>query len=466
MSQAASAPSYDAWLPADRLDEVGRALGDPEPVRRRRAEAREAFRELAIEPNPTYRGYSNIAGADLAESRPTLATSAVPLPPLEPNTLRIVHDGSGTRVELPEALRAAGVKLRTLPEIWATTPEAAAAELAPVVPEDKLTAFARALTNRAVELTVPDRCPLPVRAQEITVLSQGAQAISVRRTISAGSRARVLYSEEIYSASGLPDAPQRLYGSTTDLSAGEDASVHFLTVHAPDVGTVGLYQRRARAAARARLAWVWAGFGGLRTRSKMLSELVGHGSSVDDLQTFYGQGDQAYDSSVQMTHIGQDTHGQSITRGLFTDQARGVSRGLVRIEKEARKTLSFLSEHAMLLSRGARSDTIPILEILCRDVKATHSSSVAPVDPEKVFYLESRGLPRGDAIRTIGEGFLSHVLERAPIADLREHLYPLLAARWDRRPVAWEPSHYPALPALSVNDAAASDEWRFDAKLR
>ena len=70
-----------------------------------------------------------------------------------------------------------------------------------------------------------------------------------------------------------------------------------------------------------------------------------------------------------------------------------MSRGLVRIEKEARKTISYLSEHAMLLSRGARSDTIPILEILCRDVKATHSSSVAPVDPERIFYLESRGLP-------------------------------------------------------------------------
>ena len=71
-----------------------------------------------------------------------------------------------------------------------------------------------------------------------------------------------------------------------------------------------------------------------------------------------------------------------------------MSRGLVRIEKDARRTLELpLSEHAMLLTRGARSDTIPILEILCRDVKATHSTSVAPVDPEKVFYLESRGVP-------------------------------------------------------------------------
>ncbi|EQD30836.1 SUF system FeS cluster assembly, SufBD, partial [mine drainage metagenome] len=53
---------------------------------------------------------------------------------------------------------------------------------------------------------------------------------------------------------------------------------------------------------------------------------------------------------------------------------------------------------------GARSDTIPILEILCRDVKATHSTSVAPVDPDRVFYLESRGHPTSSAVRMIGRG--------------------------------------------------------------
>ncbi len=166
-----------------------------------------------------------------------------------------------------------------------------------------------------------------------------------------------------------------------------------------------------------------------------------------------------------MTHVATDTHGQSITRGVFTDEARGMSRGLVRIEPSARKTIAFVSEHAMLLSRGARSDTIPILEILCRDVKATHSTSVAPVDPEKVFYLESRGMARDDAIRMIGEGFLSYVLDRAPVSGLRELLYPTLAARWEGQEVVWKAA-YPNLPELTVSGTDAAPEWRFDSKLR
>ena len=120
----------------------------------------------------------------------------------------------------------------------------------------------------------------------------------------------------------------------------------------------------------------------------------------------------------------------------------------------------------MLLSRGARSDTIPILEILCRDVKATHSTSVAPVDPERVFYLESRGLPRGDAVRMIGEGFLSHVLERAPVAELRELLYPTLATRWEGGLPIWKEGAFPSLPALRFSGTDAGTDWRFDSKLR
>ncbi|MCI4317846.1 MAG: SufD family Fe-S cluster assembly protein, partial [Thermoplasmata archaeon] len=138
----------------------------------------------------------------------------------------------------------------------------------------------------------------------------------------------------------------------------------------------------------------------------------------------------------------------------------------VRIEAEARRTLSYLSEHAMLLSRGARSDTIPILEILCRDVKATHSSSVAPVDPEKVFYLESRGIAPDRAVRMIGEGFLSHVLERSPLAQLRDLLYPHLATRWEGKPIPWRSEEFPSLSTVEFGGPDANADWRFDAKLR
>ena len=463
---ASAAPRFREWLSSEQIHELSKGLGDPERFGRQRAESYERFRELPLEPNPLYRGYGYFAGVDLAGIDPGRRGAPVDLPPALPGAVRIVHDGSGSRIELPEALRASGVTIEALSELWRSPNGGLETFLRGAATyEDRLSALALTLLNRGYRLNVPDDLREPVRVQEFTVLSLPHEAISVRRSVRAGEGTQVLFSEEVYSTPSVPEG-QRLYASSTDLDLAAHSKFVFLTVHAPDLRTVSVYRRDATAGTDARLAWIWNGLGGFRTRVRNHTTLAGQGSAADDLQTFYGAKDQSYDSSVDVTHVGTDTHAQSITRGVFTDEARGMSRGLVRIEPNANKTIAYVSEHAMLLSRGARSDTIPILEILCRDVKATHSTSVAPVDPEKVFYLESRGMTKDDAVRMIGEGFLSYVHERAPVAGLRDILYPTLARRWEGGDVVWAPGTYPALPALVVTGTETAPEWRFDTKLR
>lgn len=453
------------WLSEETIGALSRALGDDDRTRSARRHAFDRFRDLPMEPNPLYRKYGYFAGVDLTGLDPVAVGPAVPVPAAPTGAIQIVHDVSGTRIGLPEELRSVGVTAHSLSETAASDGGSARPWVEGIgEPDDRLAALGAALVNRAVVLEVPPDVPTAVRVQEFTVLSAPHQAMSVRRVIGVGRGSRLLFSEEVFSAPGA--AHQRLHGSSTHLELAEDARAAFLSVHAPDEQAVSVYQRTASLGTRAKLVWVWSGFGGFRTKARNRTTLPGQGSEVEDLQTFYGQGDQAYDSDVTVTHLGTDTRGQSITRGVFRDQSRGMSRGLVRIERDARKTVSFLSEHAMLLSRGARSDTIPILEILCRDVKATHSSSVAPVDPERIFYLQSRGIEAQTATRMIAEGFLTHVLERAPVARLTEALLPLLTARWEGRPVHWTEGAFPAVisPELSGGESAA--EWRFDSKLR
>ncbi|MGP8071706.1 MAG: SufD family Fe-S cluster assembly protein [Thermoplasmata archaeon] len=463
---AASASRYEEWLPLDRVKELGASLSDPPAFREMREDAHSRFLSLPIEPNPLYRGYGYFTGVDLTGVDPEANGSSIPLPPALPDALRIVHDASGTRVDLPGLLRDAGVSVRTLAEVWAEGDAAAHLFLrGSEEPIDRLSALATATLNRGYRLEIPDGCRVPVRVQEIIALSVPHEALSIRRSVRAGAGAQALLTEEVFSTPN-GNAGQRLYASSVDLDLGADSKVVYLGVHAPDLRAVSVYRRTATTGARSRLAWVWNGLGGYRTKVRNHTQLTGEASAVLDLQSFYGMKDQSYDTSVNLTHIATDTHGQSITRGVFSDEARGMSRGLVRIEHQARKTISIISEHAMLLSKGARSDTIPILEILCRDVKATHSTSVAPVDAEKVFYLESRGIPAEDSIRMIGEGFLSYVLERAPIAGLREILYPALASRWEGGDLSWVEGKFPQLPALEVTGTEAAPEWRFDAKLR
>ncbi len=464
----ASGPAFDRWFEEQQVVQLGSELHDPPQFHTARKSALEAFRQLPVEPDPLYRQYAYLRGADLTGVSPSVSGAPVSLPPVGQDTVRIVHDASGSRLEISETLRAAGVRVRTLAEILAAGDESVAGFLSGVdlrgTRIDKFEALSVAFLNRGVDLHVPDRCPVPVRVQDLTILSRPLEALSVRRFIHAGAQSRVALSEEVYSAGSAPG--QRYYGSLNRVESAEASRVAYVTVHAPDEQVVASYSRAAQVGANSQLAWVSVGYGGFRTRARNYSDIVGNGGDLSDLQAFYGDHQQSYDSYMQITHVGQDTHGQSITRGVFRGEARGVSRGLARIEKDARKTISYLSEHAMLLSRGARSDTIPVLEILCRDVKATHSSSVAPVDPERVFYLESRGIPNTQAVRMIGEGFLSYVLDRAPIVGLRDLLYPHLTTRWEGRALTWTDGGYPALPPLDLQGIESGSEWRFDTKLR
>ena len=462
---ASGAPMAD-WVSERQVDELRRALADPAPVAERRAEAFRLIRALPIEPNPLYRQYGYFQGVNLAGILPAESGAQVDLPAPLPNAVRCVHDASGTRAHVPEGLAQAGVRVWTLDELWRSNDGHLKGFLQGIEePADRLSALGLALLNRGYVLHVPDQVAQPIRVQDLSILSREHEVLSVRRSVEVGSRAQVLFTEEAYSTA-RPREGQRLYASSLDLRAREDSKVVALSLHAPDSETVSMYQRGARLGSGTRLAWVWAGLGGRATKARNTSVLEGNGSIVHDLQTFFGDKSQAYDSSVNLTHLGTDTRGESVTRGVFKDEARGMSRGLVRIEKDARKTVSFISEHAMLLSKGARSDTIPILEILCRDVKATHSTSVAPVDPEKVFYLETRGVTEPESIRMVGEGFLAHVYDRAPVASLGETLHPLLARRWNGEEVRWSADQNVALPALDVRGTDAAPEWRFDSKLR
>jgi Fe-S cluster assembly scaffold protein SufB len=463
---ASAGPRFEEWLSSEQVGRLSSELGDPEGFAHQRTDSYERFRHLPIEPNPLYRGYGYFTNVDLAGIDATIEGRPVGLPPPLEGAVRVVHDISGTRIELPEDLRKAGVRVLALSEIWGSGKAEVDAFLRGTEePTDRLSALATTLLNRGYRLEIPDRFPRPVRVQELCLLSVPKEALSVRRAIRVGAGSQLLVTEEVYSTEASANG-QRLYASNTDLDLADYAKMVYLTVHAPDLRTVSVYRRTATTGIDTRIGWLWNGLGGYRAKMRNHTRLTGRGSVAEDLQAFYGAADQSYDSSFDLTHTATDTRGTSVTRGVFTDQARGMSRGLVRIEPEARKTVALISEHAMLLSRGARSDTIPILEILCRDVKATHSTSVAPVDPEKVFYLESRGMPQSEAIRMIGEGFLSNVYDRAPIAGLREILYPSLQARWDREEILWREGRYPALPHLEVTGTEAAPDWRFDSKLR
>jgi Fe-S cluster assembly protein SufD len=84
----------------------------------------------------------------------------------------------------------------------------------------------------------------------------------------------------------------------------------------------------------------------------------------------------------------------------------------------------------LLLSKTARADSDPVLEILTSNViRASHGATAGPVDEEQLFYLQSRGIPRPAAEAMLVWAFLEDVVARVPDEKLRDELLGLLDAK-------------------------------------
>ncbi len=263
---------------------------------------------------------------------------------------------------------------------------------------------------------------------------------SVGRTIvslGAGATARLL-EEQLGDEAATPDGTtQRLWWNTTELILGDGASLEVAGLQDFDQDTVAIINRHATLGEDAHLQWALASVGAQLHRSRIDNLLVGRGSSVHQVEIGFGGGSQLFDLTSYTRHIGTDTTGDLLSKGVFTDRARGYIKGLIEIRQTATGTDSYLGEFSMLLAKRARSVTIPSLEIDQPNVRrAAHSSSVGPIDEAQIFYLESRGVDRETARRLIVLAFLEPVVARIPLPEAQDRLRALLDAKWPRQLVA------------------------------
>ena len=195
---------------------------------------------------------------------------------------------------------------------------------------------------------------------------------------------------------------------------------------------MSLITRQAAIGEAATLHWALAHVGGLLVRSRVDNQLIGRAATVRQAEIGFGGGQQTFDLTSYTHHVGRDTTGDLLSKGIFQDRSRGFFKGLIDIQRTAVGTDSFLGEFAMLLDRKARSVAVPSLEIDQPDVRrASHSSSVGPIDENQLFYLETRGLPADLARKSIVLSFLEPVVARIPLPEAQDRLRALLDRKWD-----------------------------------
>ena len=278
----------------------------------------------------------------------------------------------------------------------------------------------------------------PFRLIRLFSLSAG-QAVFPMTIITVGAGSSVTLIDEYLSseAAASPDStsgrrPERsrrtafrephLVHGRIELVLERDASVHYVRLQRWDANAREFLLQRATLASGATLTMANINLGAALSKAHVVARLTGEGASTKLYGFVFGHGTQHVDQHTLQDHQAPHTSSDLQFRAALQDESRMVYTGLIRIAKQAKQTNAYQANHNLLLSRTARAETIPMLEILADDVQCKHGASIGPIDDEQAFYLMSRGVPREAAQRLIVMGFIEPIIQQVPFAPLQERL--------------------------------------------
>jgi Fe-S cluster assembly protein SufD len=217
----------------------------------------------------------------------------------------------------------------------------------------------------------------------------------------------------------------------TELTVAPAGILRYVTVQELGPRALQVAYQASQVGSQASLDSATVAIGGDYARMRTDARLIGAGASSHLVAVYFGSRAQMHDFRTLQDHDAPKSNSDLLFKGAVSGTAHSVYSGLIRVHPGAKGTNAFQTNRNLVLSDGARADSVPNLEIEENEVACSHASAVGPVDAEQRYYLESRGVPSDVAERLIVLGFLKDVVERIPVPGLRTHLESTLTTKLD-----------------------------------
>jgi len=168
--------------------------------------------------------------------------------------------------------------------------------------------------------------------------------------------------------------------------------------------------------------------GGSLTRRQIFAKLAGEDAKIALSGLALLDRTRRADTTLQVLHAAPRGVSREFYRAIVADEAAGVFQGKVVVAPGAQKTDGAMKSQAVLLSPQAQMNAKPELEIFADDVVCGHGATVASIDPEQIFYLQTRGIPKDEAEAMLLEAFGAEAIERVEDEAAADALRTLLRA--------------------------------------
>ena len=413
---------------------IGDQLGDPDwmaALRSRAASVAASLRWPTTMERPWK--YLDVSALDLDALTPAVAATSKGSPDAIGSRYSLAdHRGSLLVQSNGETVLAESRDGAAVVDFVAARGEHAAtvrANLATAVPVDRsrFTALHYAFLRGGVLVAVPANAePGPVRI--VRDLEQGEQFAAPHTLVVTGPNSRVSVIDEYRSGDG-----ELVVVPAVELIPGPGATIRYTQIHRWGAATRVFGEQRAITATDSSVVSMSVVVGGSVVKFHIESSLAGRGSSSQLFGLGVGTGHEHVDFFTLQDHIAPDTRSDLLFKSALRDHARSVYYGLTRVGLGARNADANQESRNLLLSRNAKADSDPVLEILTNDiVRASHGATAGPVDEEQLFYLQARGLRRPEAEALLVRGFLAEALDRVDAPALRDELSAIIEDRLEQ----------------------------------
>ena len=221
----------------------------------------------------------------------------------------------------------------------------------------------------------------------------------------------------------LDHAGTAALAQTVEIAVGEDAELTLVTSQGWQDDAVHASSHRARVAGRGTLKHVVVSLGGdVRITSDFAFD--GEGGHIDSFGVYFTDAGQHQEHRPYVAHTEPHCYSRVTYKGALQGRdAHAVWVGDCLIGHAARGTDTYELNRNLVLTEGARADSIPNLEIENGNIEgAGHASATGRFDDEQLFYLRARGIPETEARRLVVLGFFNEIVAEIGVNEVEERL--------------------------------------------
>ncbi|MDY4262273.1 MAG: Fe-S cluster assembly protein SufD [Schaalia hyovaginalis] len=211
---------------------------------------------------------------------------------------------------------------------------------------------------------------------------------------------------------------------TVEFSAGDASKATLVSIQEWDDTTLHASNHRLSLGKDAKFTHIVVTFGGDLVRISSDTDFRGTGGELTMLGLYFVDAGQHLEHRVFVDHSQPDCYSRVTYKGALQGQdAHAVWIGDCLIREAADDTDTYELNRNLVLTEGAKADSVPNLEIENGEIKgAGHASATGRFDDEQLFYLMSRGVSEADARRLVVRGFFAELINQIGVPEVVDHL--------------------------------------------